>query len=428
MLSNHDSIRALFPGANDKTFLDAACVSIAPTVAIEAITTFLNDAMLCPAASATAQHIAMDVARETARIEAAKLINASTDEIAIVESTTAGLNAIAAAIPFADGDNVVMCDLEFLQVAIPFDNLRRSKRVELRPVHHRRGIVTADDFAAVCDSRTRAIVVSSVQWSNGLKLDLAALSEVAARHSAWLIVDAIQQLGASVIDVSTLGVDAPLVIACGGHKWLNAPFGCGFLYINKKRLDEIEPAMRGYLTLEDPEGGWGRYFATPEITPFREYRYAGSAKKFETGGTSNYPGAIGLGASLKLINDIGTAAIEEHIRQLSRELIEGLKRAGARVITSDDDKLRAGIVTFRMFDEPERDDQLAEFLLSRRVYISTRYTAGVGGTRASVHFFNNGDDIGCLLDAVAGYRICASSEKINLASCEARVSFNAFFK
>ncbi|MDQ3013701.1 MAG: aminotransferase class V-fold PLP-dependent enzyme [Acidobacteriota bacterium] len=400
MLPNHDSIRALFPGASDKTFLDAACVSIAPTVAVEAITKFLNDAMLCPEPSATAQHIAMDAARETVRTEAAKLINASIDEIAIVESTTAGLNAIAGAIPFEDGDNVVMCDLEFLQVAIPIDNLRRFKRIELRPVHHHNGMVTAEDFARACDSRTKAIVVSSVQWSNGLKLDLGALSGVAIKHSAWLIVDAIQQLGASVIDASTLGVD---VVACGGHKWLNAPFGCGFLYINQKRLGEIEPVMRGYLTLQDPEGGWGRYFATPEITPFREYGYVSNAKKFETGGTSNYPGAIGLGASLKLINDIGAAAIEEHVRELSRELIEGLKRVDARVVTPDEDKRRAGIVTFRMFDEPERDERLAEFLLSRRIYISTRYTAGIGGTRASVHFFNNREDIGQLLEAVGQF-------------------------
>ncbi len=398
MFSNHESIRAQFPGTQDKVFLDAACVSVAPKVATDAIAKFLNDAMLCPETSATAQHIAMDMARETARVEAAKLINASTDEIAIVESTTAGLNTIVAAMPFADGDNVLMSDLEFLQVAIPFENLRRFKRIELRPVGHRNGIVTIDDFARACDRRTKAIVVSSVQWSNGIKLDLAGLSQLAAEYDSWLIVDAIQQLGASAIDVAKLGVDA---IACGGHKWLNAPFGCGFLYVNEKRRGELEPMTRGYLTLEDPEGGWGKYFATPQITPFREYRYVSNAKKFETGGTSNYPGAIGLGASLKLINDIGATEIEDHIRVLSRELIEGLKHLGARVVTPDDDQMRAGIVTFRMFDEPERDRRLAEFLLQNRVYVSTRYTAGIGGTRVSVHFFNNRSDVERLLDVVS---------------------------
>lgn len=402
MLSNHEKIRSLFPGTEGKAFLDAACVSIAATIAIDAIQNFLRDAMLCPEPSATAQHIAMDAARETARIEAAKLINASTDEIAIVESTTAGLNAAASAIPFEDGDNAVICDLEFLQVAIPFDNLRRSKRIELRQVHHRDGIVTVDDFAKACDARTKAIVASSTQWSHGLKLDLAGLSDLAARRKAWLVVDAIQQLGASRIDMSRLGVDA---LACGGHKWLNAPFGCGFLYINKKRLGEIEPLTRGYLTLQDPEGGWGKYFSAPETTPFRQYDYVGDARKFETGGTSNYPGAIGLGASLKLINETGVAAIEEHVRELSRELIEELKRRGARVITPDDDSIRAGIVTFRMFNEPERDAALAQFLAENKIYVSTRYTASVGGIRVSVHFFNNRDDIGRLLETLDAYRL-----------------------
>ncbi len=397
MLNQHDNIRALFPGAHDKTFLDAACVSLAPTVAADAIQKFLHDALMCYEPSATAQHIAMDLARKQARVEAARLINASIEEIAIVESTTAGLNTIASAMPFEDGDNVAMCDLEFLQVAIPFDNLRRFKRVELRPVHHRNGLVTVDDFARVCDQRTKAIVVSSVQWSNGLKLDLAGLSEIATRRRAWLIVDAIQQLGASAIDVSKLGVDA---LACGGHKWLNAPFGCGFLYVNKTRLGEVDPVMRGYLTMQKPEGGWGTYFSTPSITPFRRYDFIGDARKFETGGTSNYPGAIGLGASLKLISEIGKDAIESHIRKLSRELIEGLQQRGARVVTPDDDEMRAGIVTFRLSERREDSLALTQFLLDHKVYVSTRYTSNVGGTRASVHFFNNRDDIAKLLDVI----------------------------
>lgn len=401
MLPHHEAIRGLFPGAGNKTFLDAACVSLAPTRATDAIAQFLGEAVYCPAPSATAQHLAMDTKRELARQQAARLINAAAAEIAIVESTTAGLNAIAAALPWVAGDNVLLCDLEFPQVAIPFAHLRQTKGIEMRPVHHRNGIVTVDDFALACDGHTRAIVVSSVQWAHGLKLDLASLSELATKHDAWLIVDAIQQLGASRLDVAQLHIDA---LACGGHKWLNAPFGCGFLYVNKKRWDEVEPVMRGYLTMAEPEGGWGAYFSTPAITPLRDYSYANDARKFETGGTANYPGAIGLGASLQLLNEIGQAAIEEHIGELSRELIEGLRTYGARLVTPDDDAQRAGIVTFRCFAEPERDQQLAEFLLQHKVYVSTRYTAHIGGTRVSVHLFNNRDDIAHLLAALAAFR------------------------
>lgn len=400
MLDNHAKIRGLFPGTDDKAFLDSACVSIAPSVSIEAIEEFLEDSMQCPQPSATAQHIAMDSRRETARIEAARLLNSSTDEIAIVESTTAGLNSIAAAMPFEDGDNILICDLEFLQVAIPFDNARRFRNLELRPVRHRNGLITVDDFAAACDQRTKAIVVSSVQWSNGLRLDLAGLSELARSRDIWLIVDAIQQLGVSSIDVSKLWIDA---IACGGHKWLNAPFGCGFLYLNSRRFDQLEPLTRGYLTLKDPEGGWGKYFSTPEITPFRKYDYIADARKFETGGTSNYPGAIGLGASLKLINDLGATAIESHVRSLSRYLIEGLKSLGANIVTPDHDSMRAGIVTFNVNDDPGSAVRLTQYLSEKRVYVSARYTGGIGGVRVSIHFFNNNEDVESLLDALAQY-------------------------
>jgi cysteine desulfurase/selenocysteine lyase len=400
IIRDHENVRRLFPGVCDKVFLDAACVSLAPITAADAISGFLQNAMLCPEPTATAQHLAMDASRETARMEAARLIGASPDEIAIVESTTAGLNCVVPALPLEDGDNVLICDLEFPQVAIPFENMRRFKRIELRPVPHRNGIVTADDFAKICDSRTKAIAVSSVQWSNGLKLDLAALSEVAARRRAWLLVDAIQHLGASQLDVSGLGID---VLACGGHKWLNAPFGCGFLYVNRARLRELQPVTRGYLTMQEPEGGWGSYFSTPGITPFREYTYTENAGKFETGGTSNYPGAIGLGASLKLINQLTPAGIEAHIRSLSRELIEGLRRRGAQVVTPDDDGRRSGIVTFRCFADPEQDAALTSFLNARKVYVSTRYTANIGGTRVSTHFFNNSEDIDQLLEAVDSF-------------------------
>jgi selenocysteine lyase/cysteine desulfurase len=393
--------RALFPGLLDKTFLDAACVSLAPVPAVEAIHAFLRDAMLCPAPSATLHHIAMDRSRETAREQAARLIHASPDEIALVESTTAGLSAIVPALPLADGDNVLLCDLEFLQVAIPFD----ARRIEMRRVPHAGGMVTTADFAAACDSRTRAIAVSSVQWSSGLKMDLAGLSGLARERGLWLVVDAIQQLGASPLDASALGID---VIVCGGHKWLNAPFGCGFLYVHRSRHDQLEPLTRGYLTLTEPPGGWGAYFSTPSITPFREYRYLADARKFETGGTANYPGAIGLAASLKLIHHLGPAS-ESHIRALSRSLIDGLRRRNARVLTPDDDALRAGIVTFRLSDDPGADAALAAHLADRRIYVSTRYSSNIGGTRVSTHFFNNQDEVGQLLEAVDDFQTASLS-------------------
>src|SRR5579871_5608215 len=118
--------RTCFPGLRDKVFLDAACVSLAPRPATEAISEFLERALLCPVDSSTHHHIFMDEMRAKARPAVARLINANEDEIALVESTTQGLSLAANAIPLERGDRVLLSDLEFLQVAVPWVQKRKD--------------------------------------------------------------------------------------------------------------------------------------------------------------------------------------------------------------------------------------------------------------------------------------------------------------
>ncbi|MGH9792524.1 MAG: aminotransferase class V-fold PLP-dependent enzyme, partial [Candidatus Acidiferrales bacterium] len=225
-----ENVREQFPALRDKTFLDAACVSIAPQCAIDALREFLDLALHHPSRSATAQHICMDDARAAARPEVARLLNAGEDEIALVESTTHALNIAAQAVPLDPGDRVLVCDLEFMQVAIPWLQL---PGVVVDSAPHRGGAIAIDDIAARITPRTRVLAISSVQWSSGYRVDLAALGALCRERNVRLVVDAIQQLGAAPIDVRATPVD---FLACGGHKWLNAPFGCGFLYINRDAL------------------------------------------------------------------------------------------------------------------------------------------------------------------------------------------------
>src|SRR5438445_13812490 len=91
--------RQHFPGLHDKVFLDAACVSLAPRPAIEAIEKFLDLAMVCPMESSTQHHIFMDEMRAAARPAAARLINDCADELALVERTSHGLSLAAESIP-----------------------------------------------------------------------------------------------------------------------------------------------------------------------------------------------------------------------------------------------------------------------------------------------------------------------------------------
>jgi selenocysteine lyase/cysteine desulfurase len=396
---NLSTIREEFPALREKTFLDAACVSIAPRSAVAAIEQFLQRALTCPGTSATLNHIAMDDERAAARPLVAHLINAREDEIALVESTSQGLALAAQAIPLDRGDEVLFGAPEFMEVAIPWCQLRDRIGIELRVVPHRDGRLFVDDFAAARTPRTRLVVVSSVQWSHGYRLDMAALSALCRERGIWLVADVIQQLGAVPFDVQATPVD---ILACGGHKWLNAPFGCGFLYIRRERMPELRPPIAGYLAVETPEGGWGHYFQTPSIQPVRQYRFVSAARRYEAGGTANYPGAIGLAASIHMILELGPDRIAEHVWTLGDSLIAGLDRLGIQVVTPCERPSRAGIVTFTL-GAPDRNVALMEHLLARRVLVSVRYTAGVGGVRVACHFFNNEDDIGRLLNGVSEF-------------------------
>ena len=141
-------VRNEFPALQQQTFLDSACVSLAPQRAVEKLRSFLDMAAYCPSGSSTQHHLDMDEMRSQARPQLAKLINADEDDIALVESTTHGLSLVANAVPLERGDRVVICDLEFLEVAVPWMQKREELGIEIDSVHNRDGQILVEDIEA----------------------------------------------------------------------------------------------------------------------------------------------------------------------------------------------------------------------------------------------------------------------------------------
>ena len=394
--------RLLFPGLTGKVFLDAAALSLTPSPAADAVRSFLDLAVAGDAEDASQLHIAMDRLREEPTAQAARLLSAPARNLALVESTTHGLNIAASALPLGRGDKVLVADTEFLQVAIPWAALHESAGVEIKPVAcNDGGALGVEAFEAAMDGRTRAVCVSSVQWCSGYRVDIAGLAELCRERDVWLVVDAIQEMGALEMDLSKPYGD---FVMAGGHKWLNAPFGCGVMFVGDRALDELQPAAFGYLALEPPSAGWGEYFRTPDISPYREYRFPRQAKRFEIAGTSNYPGAAGLGASLALVNEVGITDVERHIHGLTELLHDELEELGARLVTKRDPATRSGITVFRLHEDPADDLAVLSRLLAERILISIRYTSGVGGMRVSTHYYNDEDDVQSLCEALRRHR------------------------
>jgi selenocysteine lyase/cysteine desulfurase len=151
--------------------------------------------------------------------------------------------------------------------------------------------------------------------------------------------------------------------------------------------------------VSDPPGGWGNYFQTPGTTPVTDYDFVRSTRRFENGGTANYPGAIGLAASLNLIHNLGQDNTAAHIRSLTGRLLAGLDQLPVTVVTTRAPETRSGIVTFSV-GGAEQNVALMNRLLEKKILVSVRYTSNVGGIRVSCHFYNSIDDIDQLLDQV----------------------------
>jgi len=394
-----DDARKEFPALQNQVFLDSACVSLPPQRATDKLRAFLDMAASCPSGNASQQHLDMDAMRSAARAPLAKLINAGEDDIALMESTTHGLSLVADAIPLQRGDRVVVCDLEFVAVAIPWVQKRQETGIEIDIVPNRNGQLLIEDIDAAITARTRVVAISSVQWNNGFLCDLDALSRLCRERGVFLIADAIQQIGAIPLDVQKTPVDA---IACGGHKWLMAPFGCGFLYLSKEFRDRVKPPLAGYLSEVEPEGGWAAYFETPTIKPVRDYDFVPNARRWEIGGTANYPGAIALAESVGLINEIGIGKVGEHVLCLTDYLIDSLQQQGVEIVTPLDRRNRSSIVTFTLGDV-KKNVALLDYLQQRKVLVSLRYTSSIGGLRVACHLFNNREDIGRLAEVTGEF-------------------------
>ena len=385
-----------FPVLETMTFLDAACVSFAPQRAVNAVKAFADMTARQDEANSSAHHIAMDALRGKAYEEAAKLFNADPEEIALVESTSHGLNIAACGIELNDGDSIITTNLEFIQVALPWCLMRKTKNIDIRVCKTPDNRFRAADFAKLADQATKILVMSTVEWCNGWASDLKEIGDWCQKNDIMFVVDAVQQMGVTKIDTKACHID---LLVAGGHKWGNSPYGTGVLYVNKNSLDKIKQSYGGYLNTSVPEGGWGAYWEKCDSKSVFDWTFPNTARKYEIGGTSNYAGAIALGESLGLVNEIGIENIQDHVWELGEYCMDEVEKIGGTLITHRDPERRAGIIIARLYDDVDIDRKIMRALHARKVFVAQRFTDNVGGFRISCNWFNTKKDIDNMIEA-----------------------------
>jgi len=383
----------------ETAYLDNACTGLVH-VDIAAKAHSVIDKFLNNRKDATNFTVALYDEFEEGRRSVAHTLRVPERTVCFIESTSHGLGMIANSIPLEKDDNILICDLEFLSTVLCWRKRMEKTGFHIKTVKTDNGKVPLDTFKAAADSKTKAIVVSSVQEINGYRVDVKALSRFAREIGAYLIVDGIQEAGALDPHIDEIDVD---VYCAGGHKWLRNPFGAGFLYINEKLLPFVEPDFYSYFNTKSPPGGWGPYLESPLRTPFDPLVMTTDACKFETGATPNYAGVLALVKAFELIRSKGIKTIENEVLDRRRYLQGKLLKAGASICGSTDEENLSGICTFNIPGGIEKEKELVKLFLEKDIYCSLRYISNVGGIRLGAHYYTSYEELDYLIETVKGF-------------------------
>lgn len=311
------------------------------------------------------------------RVAAARMINATPGEIAIVKNTSEGIATVATGISWKPGEVVVAFEEEFPANFYPW------KRLEANGIHVR-WLSVFDDLDRIDEAcrGARMLAVSYVQYLSGFRVNLEAIGEICARQGCFFLVDAIQGLGAFPIDVRAARIDA---LAADGHKWLLGPEGCGVLYVRQEVQDEIEPI----------EFGW------TNVAKYYDYASRDMALRPDAGryecGTLNTIGCYGLRASFEFLLSVGVENITPAVQGLGDRVWEGVTSLGFETLGGRNAETGAGIVSFR---KPGVDS---------RVIVSKLREAGIitaprqGWVRCAPHFYIAADEIDRMLGELKAF-------------------------
>lgn len=367
-MSQWTEVRRDFEALDKYAYLDAAAASPTPRIVAERVAAFYKTL----GAHGDLAWSGWIDEREAVRERVARFVGAEPDEIAFMPNTSTGINVI---VDLLEGDGAVLsADLEFPTVTLPW--IHRGIPVHFVP--SREGIVRPEGFLLGQAPHGATLALSHVQFANGCRIDLSTFSAI--KQHRYLVISASQSCGAFPIDVRRDGVDA---MAVGGHKWMCAGYGTGFVFVAKEILDRRPPKAVGWMSGDDPFAFNNRSLT---ILP--------SARRAELGCPA-FGAIAALGAAVEYLDGIGIEAIASRVLELNAYLTFLLERHGFSVL-SPGGSHRSG-ETLVALPSPR---QACAFLRARGVVVTPKPQ----GVRISTHVYNNEADIEACIDGLVAYR------------------------
>jgi len=304
---------------------------------------------------------------EEARTTFAQFINASPDEVAIVTSVSAGINGVASALGFRERKKVVMGEFEFPTMGHIW-LAQRPRGTEVEFVRAEGNRISADNYEKMIDGNTLIVPLTRVCFKNGFRSEINAITEIAHRSGALVMLDDYQDCGTRPVDVKAMDLDFFLT---GTLKYLLGPPGLAFMYVRRELITSLTPTVTGWFAQANP-------FAYDPQT----FDLSTTARRFESGSPS-VPNVYAAVPGFQLLKEIGMENVASHIERLAQSLLSGARDLGIRAKTPADS---AGpLVVLQCKDSTLMVQKLSE----SGIVASNRHD----GLRISFHVYNTMDDV-----------------------------------
>lgn len=322
---------------------------------------------------------------------AASVLGAAPEEIALVESATAGWQRAVAALRLRPGDRVLAARSSYVSNALQLLSMERETGITVELLDN-----AADggvDLASLARSLRRGpaalVTAAHVPTSSGLVEPAERIGALCRRFGVPFLLDATQSVGQLKVDVRRLGCD---MLVSTGRKFLRGPRGTGLLYVAAElsdRLAPVSPDVRGARWTED-----------------RDWVVAPGARRFELWEAAHAL-RLGLGAALADLEALGAPAVAARLAALGTRIRHELSEVDG-VLVVDPPAAGGGIVTFAVPGSPA--EQVRAELTARGVHLvsvpashgrwdlAARELPAV--LRASVHVYNDDADVYALVEAV----------------------------
>ena len=366
---DREFIQKMFPTLTKMTYLNTAATGIPPVPTIQAMNEYLDNRTKAIGTFEDTLNTFKEI-----RSNLANLLGGNYDQYGFVPSTSSGVNSFAHAVQYEQDSNIVICDIEFPANYVPWQNICKLNKLELRVVKSKNGAVSIEDFNNMIDENTKIVAISHVQFGTGFRTDVAELAKIIHEKGGYLLTDIIQSAGWANINLEKMNVDFATAQAA---KWLIGPIGAGFCYLKKEIADKLKPKFLGW---------WG-------VKNIHDFGYAerevlDDARMFQVGSPAMVA-YVGLGASLKVLLEIPAEKRESAALDNGEYLRKRLEEENIEYFKFDKNN-ESPIVSCK----PEGVDELNKTLNEKKIFCSVRN----GRLRVSPHFYNTKDEIDHLIE------------------------------